>query len=133
MRLFTGVLVGLGFLLIGSPGWALTSQQAECDSALHGGICQVALGDMESNERRVVSVDLSAQCFPRIENYRLSRSQAASSSPPFGASVAISGVSAGDPDFHEDGIATVVFVVTAAGRTEHVYLGFIWQCEDMLP
>ena len=132
MKSIKMVIVVALLTLTGTPVFALTSQQAECVSALHGGVCQVSLGDLAGGEKRVISVDLSAQCFPRIVNYRLSRNQTAQSGPPFGAWVALSGVSATEPDFHEDGVGEVTFFVRneRSHSIEHVWLGFVWECES---
>ena len=138
MRLLT--VIGLLLLVSPAPLFAATQVETGCPpttlgapegDVTRGGVCQVALGQIQPNAELWVRVELPAQCFPRVVNQRVSNGLGPKHVAPFGLWLASAGVS-GAFTPHEDAGGEVSFYVRNVSPlgVEDGYLGFIWECES---
>lgn len=129
MRLFTGLLVGLGLLVSASQTEAqFEAMITHCETAPHGGICQIPLRALESREERIIVVEMpGVTCFPRVVNQRVSNGPGVADDGPFVVFPSVTSISV--PLTTQTARISWFVHNTGLFRISHPWLGFIWQCE----
>ena len=123
------VLAGLFLSLFTvSSAWAY-SAITTCDTET-GGLCQRQMIGLEPGAQLYITVKIpQAACFPRITSMRVSDGPRQEDYAPHGAWVTQTGIS------FDGQVAYVGFYVQNSSNRAAMplWLGFVWECERMMP